>query len=452
MNKKSSLNPNSIFISFVGSNDPWSDRDPDRNDGPLLTAWKYTRASRTIILSTPALKPEDDFHDIRDKTEMVADLLRDKGVSVELVSQPMKDPTDHVALERFVRPVLIEYLGKIGDYEQIYIGSSSGTQQQGMFWMSIVQTGQLDAQLLQSFDPRYVKPPDPLVRKIDPQFIAWQQWLKAALEHLASGQFLPARNAILEVVERTVEPASTSILTAAADILDVLYHWQISDYRKSLELISSINQDILEVIDSGWYSRAKETLGLHSGTNHGASLADQIKYHMLSLYSSAERSYAIADYNSLIGSVWSIYESYANYVAVREYGHTIDPESRFWAEKLRLPSHKKVTTGAVITNFLEKQRSFSRLMDKTVHYNDQSGSQKTYVFRKGFIADKRNSIRIRRNSAAHMGHPVSKLFADKAMAGALVILRMVFKDADIKNYPCRLDNLGWLRELIHGKL
>lgn len=451
------LDENLVFISFVGSHDPYGRGEPTSdNIGPLLRCWKHVRSKYAILICTPPPEEEQDTYKykIKEKAGQCEKLLTDEGVEVFLYTYPIKDPTAHEPIIEILRKSIKKSLSGIEGQPKFVFGISSGTPAQQTVSVTLVQSGQLEAELLQGIDPNYPLEDGSLVRTIVPSFIASHQWIKAALEQLSNGQFMPAARCVKEAAQNLLNPELKSALESAKSVLNILYLWSISDYNSAYDILCKLNASSTALIDSNWLTKAKtvlEQLKISSSGKHTQDEAHNLITRLIDIFASIERADSIGNYSLVVTLAWTLFECLVNYRCLVLNGESTG-NTEYWSKQLKLDPNRRPDFPMFIDYLLKNDKKMQELFNKDIAINSNARHR---LFSQIFYGDSgrfAGSVREARNDFVHRGKRVTENTALKAKKGADAIIGLFAQENDLDEYPLRLQNLQWLKALIQGRL
>ena len=444
----------SVFISCIGSNDPWGGREVVRSDekddtGPFMRAWGHVRSAYAIIFSTPQPdeKPDDA---ISQGTCFTVELLEEEGVKVFVHTRSL-DPTNYQELFEFIRPGLVESLAELPEVEKIYIGVSSGTPQQQSVWMSLVSSGQIDATMLQSLDPERVPPGASFVREVHTDFIVGDMLVNAAISHLKNGEFHSAMENARRASDNALDTTRRDRISAASDVLKVLHLTRLSKYKKARKAFNELKKNFESFAPESWMNSASATLKTLADLDSGRTGASKdglpaLKKRLLELFSQIEYKLKTEDFMQVVILSFTLFESWLNIRAIELYERPIN-DSRYWKKQSPKTTGEEKTTGREF--ILENDEECIKLKDHKYQWILSNGKTKGQItIEDAFYKSRDKSVRKVRNNAIHCGYSVSENDALKAFEGARVFVNQVFSADEIDSYFTRPSHLEWLVNLI----
>lgn len=150
-----------ILLTFTGSNDPFS-RSAQAGDarvGPILTVLAEREFEHVYLLTTPRMA------EISEATK--AEIKwRHPSTKVEILSVPLKDPTNYLGILRQLRTHLRNLEGHHPS-GKFSIAVSSGTPQMHACWLLLVASGEFPATLLQTTPPEFLGERKSCIKEID---------------------------------------------------------------------------------------------------------------------------------------------------------------------------------------------------------------------------------------------------------------------------------------------
>jgi transcriptional regulator with GAF, ATPase, and Fis domain len=149
------------LLTFTGSNDPFSRsaQSGDARIGPVLTVLAEREFEHVYLLTTPRMAEISEAT----KAEIKK---RHPSTKVDILSVPLKDPTNYLGILRQLRTHFRNIQGKhpAGKFS---ISVSSGTPQMHACWLLLVASGEFPSTLLQTTPPEFLGERSSCVKEID---------------------------------------------------------------------------------------------------------------------------------------------------------------------------------------------------------------------------------------------------------------------------------------------
>lgn len=141
-----------ILLSFTGFHDPYSPSVVEQRQqaGPILSMIEALNIDAVELFDTPGTT---------DNTQRTITALAEQyprmTVSVHH-AEMLEDPTDHIGIMSFLRPLMHEILNAYPD-EEFYISISSGTPSMHACWLLLVADGSIPARAVYGHPPRHAE-------------------------------------------------------------------------------------------------------------------------------------------------------------------------------------------------------------------------------------------------------------------------------------------------------
>ncbi|MDH7515432.1 MAG: sigma-54 dependent transcriptional regulator [Bacteroidota bacterium] len=148
-----------IFLSFVGTNDPFSTKETGRKgQGPILRLLEELKPDRAVFFCTPSLQS---------RCAELGSVVRDlhPSIGLEIVPSGLEDPTDHAAIMRF----LITHVQKVrrAHPDAVLTASvTSGTPAMHACWLYVSSAPELRLRLVHIREQRFVTADRPHIQEI----------------------------------------------------------------------------------------------------------------------------------------------------------------------------------------------------------------------------------------------------------------------------------------------
>lgn len=152
-----------VLLSFIGNQDPYSEKDGQKREGPLLSFLRVRNGFDRIILYHTAVP--DRAESIDDLKQTIRSLY--DWMLVESHPLPIGDVTNHAEIMRHLKPCMQE-LSEKQDGSVYFICLSSGTPAMHACWILLAASGEIPSTILYKRDERYVTKDQPLIAEIKP--------------------------------------------------------------------------------------------------------------------------------------------------------------------------------------------------------------------------------------------------------------------------------------------
>lgn len=150
-----------VLLTFTGFHDPYSRGlvGEDEQPGPIVTLVREMHFDRVVMFSTPGTAAN---------TAATLEALGQVSPSaiVDVHELPLIDPTDYEAIRRAILSAIRK--GACGGAEdEVFISLASGTPQMHVTWLTLVAGGELQARVLNTRPPKFVRKDKPLISEVE---------------------------------------------------------------------------------------------------------------------------------------------------------------------------------------------------------------------------------------------------------------------------------------------